>query len=80
MTNSPVTGMKTRNEPAMTPGSANGNDDVNRFVEKFPHADLVKASAHVERSIALLDKNVYLPLILATLALDLQRCIVTPRS
>jgi DNA polymerase-3 subunit delta' len=59
---------------------ANGNEDLKRFVGRFPHADLIRASEAVDRSIALLDRNVYLPLILTTLALDLQRCIASPTS
>jgi DNA polymerase-3 subunit delta' len=54
------------------------DDDLKRFIERFPRADLLAASSSVERSIALLDKNVYLPLILTTLALDLQHCITSP--
>lgn len=55
-------------------------DDLHRFVERFPRADLLAASACVERSIALVGKNVYLPLIFSTLALDLQHCITSPNA
>jgi len=61
-------------------GSADGNEELKRFVERFPDADLIMASEKVERSIALLDRNVYLPLVLTTLALDLHRCIISPHS
>jgi hypothetical protein len=56
------------------------DDDLKRFIERFPGADLLAASSSVERSIALLDKNVYLPLILTTLALDLQHSITSPEA
>jgi DNA polymerase-3 subunit delta' len=48
------------------------NEDLRKFVERFGGADLLKASAAVERSIALVGKNVYLPLIFLCLALDLK--------
>ncbi|MEX2116382.1 MAG: DNA polymerase III subunit delta' [Bacteroidota bacterium] len=59
-------------------GDRGANDDLKRFIERFPRAALLAASASVERSIALLGKNVYLPLILTTLALDLQHSITSP--
>lgn len=47
-------------------------DDLKSFVEKFPRADIVNAMERVERSIALVNKNVYLPLVLTSLAIDLR--------
>lgn len=47
--------------------------DLKSFVQKFPHADLIAALDRVESSIALVDKNVYLPLVLTTLTIDLKR-------
>lgn len=47
--------------------------DLKSFVQKFPHADLIAALDRVEDSIALVDKNVYLPLVLTTLTIDLKR-------
>ncbi|MEX2190327.1 MAG: DNA polymerase III subunit delta' [Bacteroidota bacterium] len=58
--------------------SQTAGDDLRRFVERFPRADLLAASSSVERSIALLGKNVYLPLVFTTLALDLQHSISSP--
>lgn len=49
------------------------SEDVRRFVERFPHANLPAALESVETSIALLGKNVYIPLILTNLALDLKK-------
>jgi len=49
--------------------------DLKSFVAKFPRADLVAAMESVERSIALVDKNVYLPLVLTGLAIDLRRSL-----
>ncbi|MBI4418867.1 MAG: DNA polymerase III subunit delta' [Ignavibacteriales bacterium] len=54
------------------------DEDVQRFVERFPGADLTTASRSVDRSIALVERNVYLPLVLTTLALDLHRSIASP--
>lgn len=56
-----------------------GDGDLQRFVERFPRANLVAALESVESSIALLSKNVYLPLILMNLSLDLKHHC-TPES
>jgi DNA polymerase-3 subunit delta' len=48
-------------------------NDLTSFMTRFPQADLPAAINAVERSIALLDKNSYLPLVLTTLALDLHK-------
>lgn len=45
--------------------------DLESFVSKFPNADLVRCIDSVERSIALVDKNVYLSLVFTTLAIEL---------
>ncbi len=55
-------------------------EDVRRFIERFPHANLPAALESVETSIALLGKNVYLPLILTNLALDLKKFSTTESS
>ncbi|HEY4612569.1 MAG TPA: DNA polymerase III subunit delta' [Bacteroidota bacterium] len=57
-------------------GSQNGEvyEDVRRFIERFPNANLAVALESVETSIALVGKNVYLPLILTNLAFDLKKC------
>ncbi|MBI2619922.1 MAG: DNA polymerase III subunit delta' [Ignavibacteriales bacterium] len=54
---------------------ANSEKDLENFIRKFPHADLLRAADAVERSIALVEKNVYLPLIFITLAVELKACI-----
>jgi DNA polymerase III subunit delta' len=46
--------------------------DLQRFSERFPGADLLAALTRVERSIALVPKNVYLSLLLTTLAIELR--------
>jgi len=48
--------------------------DLRSFVEKFPRADLSAAAEVIDESIALLNKNVYFPLILTSLALRLREC------
>jgi DNA polymerase-3 subunit delta' len=56
-------------------------EDVRRFDERFPHADLAGAIESVESCIALLGKNVYLPLALTALAVELkQRCTLEPST
>ena len=52
-----------------------GNEDLRKFVERFGGADLLEASTAVERSIALVGKNVYLPLIFIGLAVELKRIL-----
>ena len=47
--------------------------DLKSFIQKFPTANLIDAGECVEQSVALIGKNVYLPLILMTLASDLRR-------
>ncbi len=47
--------------------------DLKNFLDRFPRADLLGALQSVERQIALVGKNVYLPLILTTLSIDLKR-------
>lgn len=63
-------------------GAMPGGDpstELASFVSKFPQADLPEALECVERSIALVDKNVYLPLILTGLSIDLHRTLVPQR-
>lgn len=49
--------------------------DLKSFNQKFPRADLVTALDSVEQSVALVGKNVYLPLVLTSLAIDLKRSL-----
>jgi DNA polymerase-3 subunit delta' len=48
-------------------------DDIKRFVERFPNANLIAALESIDDCIALLDKNIYLPLALTALAVDLNK-------
>ncbi|MGH2567891.1 MAG: hypothetical protein ACRDGA_06090, partial [Bacteroidota bacterium] len=63
-----------------TGGNGQGADDIRRFTERFPDANLAAALESVEASIALLNKNVYLPLILTNLALDLKNHSTSPSA
>jgi DNA polymerase III subunit delta' len=47
-------------------------EDLNRFVAKFPHADLLKVLAHVEKAISLVERNVYIRLVILNLAIRLK--------
>ena len=49
--------------------------ELKSFTEKFPRADLVGALDTIDRSVALVGKNVYLPLVLTSLAIDLRRSL-----
>ncbi|MEK6571518.1 MAG: DNA polymerase III subunit delta', partial [Bacteroidota bacterium] len=51
-------------------------EPLQRFVTNFPDADHARAVAKVEEAIALVTKNVYLPLVLANLAFQLKEAIV----
>ncbi len=56
-------------------------DDIKRFVGRFPNANLVAALESIDTCIALLDKNIYLPLALTALAVDLKKhCTLEPAS
>ncbi|MBI4428974.1 MAG: hypothetical protein HY562_07630, partial [Ignavibacteriales bacterium] len=46
----------------------------------FPHGNLLSALEAIERHIALLDKNVYLPLVLTNLAIDLKNHLAESSS
>ena len=48
-------------------------DVLQRFVNRYPNCDLAEAISSVERAIALVGRNVYLPLVLANLAFELRR-------
>jgi DNA polymerase-3 subunit delta' len=48
---------------------------IENFVRNFQQADLVAAIESVEKAIAHLDKNIYLPLMLTMLAIDLRKDI-----
>ncbi|MCI0708435.1 MAG: DNA polymerase III subunit delta' [Ignavibacteriae bacterium] len=59
--------------------SGNGHEyeDARRFIDRFPNANLPSALESVETSIALLNKNVYIPLILTNLAYELKKSSVS---
>lgn len=51
---------------------------VQRFVTKFPDADVARAIQAVDHSISLIYKNGYIPLTLFQLGVRLRRCITEP--
>ncbi len=51
-------------------------EDLQRFVARFPGADLVGVMGEVERSISLVEKNIYIKLILLQLAVKLKDAIL----
>ncbi|HEY5614555.1 MAG TPA: DNA polymerase III subunit delta' [Bacteroidota bacterium] len=55
-------------------------EDARRFIERFPDANLPAALECVEASIALIGKNVYIPLILTNLAFDLKKSSISEYS
>lgn len=46
--------------------------DLKRFLAKFPHADLLQALAHIEKAISLVERNVYIKLVILNLAVRLK--------
>lgn len=52
------------------------HDDLQRFVSKFPHADLIGALSRIERAIFLVERNVYINLVMLQLAVQLRRSIL----
>jgi DNA polymerase-3 subunit delta' len=60
---------------AQVPLLEDERQSMENFVKNFHNADLVAAVQTVEKAIAHLDKNVYLHLILTTLAIDLRKNI-----
>jgi DNA polymerase III subunit delta' len=51
-------------------------DDLQKFVSKFPEADLFAVLAQVERAISLVERNIYINLVLLQLAVQLRRNIL----
>ncbi len=51
-------------------------EDLKRFTAKFPHANLLQALAHVEKAISLVDRNVYIKLVILNLAIRLKADIL----
>ncbi len=51
-------------------------EDLKRFLVKFPHADLLQALAHVEKAISLVERNVYIKLVILNLAIRLKADIL----
>jgi len=58
-----------------TPILENEKQSMESFVKNFQYANLIAAIQSVERAIAHIDKNIYLHLILTTLAIDLRKNI-----
>jgi DNA polymerase-3 subunit delta' len=52
------------------------HDDLQRFVSKFPHADLIGVLSRIERAIFLVERNVYINLVMLQLAVQLRRSIL----
>jgi DNA polymerase-3 subunit delta' len=51
-------------------------EDLNRFTAKFPAADHLQSMADIEKAISLVDRNVYIKLVLLQLAMQLKRNIL----
>ena len=63
-------------QKAHTPVLEDERQSLENFVRNFTGANLIAAIQSVEKAIAHLDKNVYLHLILLTLAIDLRNNIM----
>lgn len=53
-------------------------EDLRRFTDRFPHADLLRAMGDIERALSLVGRNVYIKLILLQLSVQLRRTIMPP--
>jgi DNA polymerase III subunit delta' len=62
-------------ENAQTPLLDDEKKSMKNFVDNFPKSDLIASINSVEKAIAQIDKNIYLHLILTTLAIDLRKQI-----
>jgi DNA polymerase-3 subunit delta' len=51
-------------------------EDLKSLLAKFPHADLLQAMAHVEKAISLVERNVYIRLVMLNLAIRLKADIM----
>ncbi len=56
------------------------SDELGRFVQRFPHANLEEAIEAVERSITSVRRNAHLHLLLTTLSFDLKKSLGTVDS
>lgn len=57
------------------PGSAVEEEALQKFSERFTAVDYQSADMEIERAISLIEKNVYIPIILLTLAFSLAKSI-----
>ncbi len=55
-------------------------DELTRFTRKFPGANLVRVLEEIERAISLLQRNVYIVLVLVQLSIQLKRNILPARQ
>jgi DNA polymerase-3 subunit delta' len=51
-------------------------DDIKKFISRFPRADLIKTLAGIERAIFLVERNVYINLVMLQLAVQMRRNIL----
>jgi DNA polymerase-3 subunit delta' len=54
-------------------------NDIASFLERMPSANLVQAIEEIERTISLVNRNVYISLALTNLAVRLRKCVRSPR-
>ena len=52
-------------------------DDIHKFVSRFPQANLIDAMDEIERAISLVERNVYINLVVLQLVMRLRRHILT---
>ncbi|MDI6767068.1 MAG: DNA polymerase III subunit delta' [Bacteroidota bacterium] len=55
-----------------------GDESLSKFVVKYPRWNYSFSHESIERAVSLLNKNVYIPLILLDLTFKLKRCIDSP--
>jgi DNA polymerase-3 subunit delta' len=53
-------------------------EELRRFVTKFPQADLPRAIAEIEHALSSVDRNIYIKLVLLRLVVQLKRTVIPP--
>jgi DNA polymerase-3 subunit delta' len=65
-------------EGSAEPGASEEREPLRKFVARYRAMNIAGALASVDRAVSLVNKNVYIPLILLNLALELRESIVPP--
>jgi hypothetical protein len=67
-------------EGRATIANIDSEESIRRFAQRYPSLDYGKLQGALERSISLLNKNVYIPLVLLTLSLTIRRLMLSAKK